>query len=179
MKGYNLLATAERRRLGRACSQLWLNLREVGDANPSVSRTRYRGLLRAKTSLDPEEAVNLLRSHMASSPSKYDLLFRVLPVLSWVPSDLDLIAEEAEKQSARMSLGETYRVTVEKRGTGLRSRELVEAVAGRIDNPVKLVEPDWVVLVEVVGNWTGVSVVKPLATLNIQKEAYALRLKGE
>ncbi len=92
---------------------------------------------------------------------------------------MDLIAEEAEKQSARMSRGETYRVTVEKRGTGLRSRELVEAVAGRIDNPVKLVEPDWVVLVEVVGNWTGVSVVKPRATLNIQKEAYALRLKGE
>ena len=39
--------------------------------------------------------------------------------------------------------------------------------------------PDWVILIEVMGKMTGVSVMHPEGMLNVQKERYALSTKAE
>jgi tRNA(Ser,Leu) C12 N-acetylase TAN1 len=52
-------------------------------------------------------------------------------------------------------------------------------VAEIIDNPVDLENPDWVVLVEILGSETGVSVIKPVDTLNVQKERHRLSTERE
>ncbi|MGB9622527.1 MAG: THUMP domain-containing protein, partial [Candidatus Bathyarchaeia archaeon] len=44
------------------------------------------------------------------------------------------------------------------------------AVASRIDRRVDLENPDWVILIEVFGKTTGVSIVNPKSILNIPKE---------
>ena len=44
---------------------------------------------------------------------------------------------------------------------------------------MNLRDPDWVVLVEILGNETGVSVIKPVDTLNVQKEKYRLSTERE
>ena len=62
-----------------------------------------------------------------------------------------------------------YRVTVNKRATMLRTSEVVEAVASRISRKVNLKNPDWTVLVEIVGEDTGVSVVKQGDVVSIAK----------
>ena len=43
----------------------------------------------------------------------------------------------------------------------LGSSEVIAAIAKEIDNKVDLENPNWVVLVEIVGRWTGISVLKP------------------
>jgi tRNA acetyltransferase TAN1 len=98
----------------------------------------------------------------------------VLPILAWVNTSIDSIVAEVETQKIKILNDDTFRVTVEKRRTQLRSREIIEAVAAVIDNPVDLENPDWVVLIEVMGEHTGVSVVRKEALLNIQKERAAL-----
>jgi len=87
--------------------------------------------------------------------------------------------KEAREQAERMGAEESFRVTLEKRRTRLRSLEVIEPVAEVIDNPVNLRDPDWVVLVEILGNETGVSVIKPVDTLNVQKEKYRLSTERE
>ena len=160
--------------MGAASSQLWMNLRAIGDEEPKVNKTRIRGIIQGYTTLGPVEAIGLLREHMVAEPGRYDKLFRVFPVLSWVNTGIDAIVAEVENQKGKMGEGDTFRVTLEKRRTELRSIEIIDAVAEVVDNVVDLRNPDWVVLIEMMGEKTGVSVVPADAILNVQKERVGL-----
>lgn len=176
---YNLLATTDQLGLSQATSELWMNLRAIGDEETRVDRSRIKGLILAHTGFDPREAVRLLRRHMGEEPGRYSAVYRVMPILAWVNTDVEEIVAEVGRQATRIGEGESFRVTLEKRRTRLRSLEVIEPVAGVIDNPVDLADPDWVVLVEILGGKTGVSVIRPAEKLNIQKERYRLSAEGE
>jgi tRNA acetyltransferase TAN1 len=176
---YNLLATTDQLGLSQATSELWMNLRAIGDDKPKVDRSRIKGLILAYTGFDPQEAVGLLRRHMGKEPDRYSAVYRVMPILAWVNTDVDEIVAEVREQASRIGAGESFRVTLEKRRTRLRSLEVIELVAAVIDNPVDLENPDWVVLVEILGNKTGVSVIRPVDELNVQKERYRLSTERE
>jgi len=176
---YNLLATTDQLGLSQASSELWMNLRAIGDERPRVDRSRIKGLILAYTSLDPREAVRLLRMHMGEEPGRYRAVYRVMPILAWVKTEVEEIVDAVKEQAERMEAGESFRVTLEKRRTRLRSLEVIEPVAEAIDNPVDLEKPDWVVLVEILGNETGVSVIRPVDNLNVQKERHRLSTERE
>lgn len=171
---YNLIATTDKITMSGASSQLWMNLRAVGDPEPKVNKTHVKGIIQGTTTLDPVEAIVLMREHMRSEIERYDKLYRVMPILSWVNTGIDAIVAEVLAQKDRIGEDEKFRVTLEKRKTDLRSREVIEAVAEVIDNPVDLENPDWVVLVEIIGNHTGVSIVRDEALFNVQKERAAI-----
>ncbi len=171
---YNLLATTEKILMGAASSQLWMNLRAIGDPEPRVNKTRIRGLIQGYTTLDPVDAIFLMREHMMAEPERYDKLFRVMPILSWIDTNIEGIVAEVEFQKDRIKEGETFRVTLEKRRTELRSLEVIDAVAAVVDNLVDLENPDWVILIEITGDKTGVSVIPADAMLNVQKERVGL-----
>lgn len=176
---YNLLATTDQLGLSQASSELWMNLRAIGDEKPKVDRSRIKGLILAYTNLDPKEAVHLLRRHMGEEPGRYRAVYRVMPILAWVKTEIEEIVEEVREQAARIGAKESFRVTLEKRRTKLRSRKVIDAVAEKIDRKVDLGEPDWVVLVEIVGKRTGIAVVPREGILSIQKERAQLASKGE
>jgi tRNA acetyltransferase TAN1 len=58
---------------------------------------------------------------------------------------------------------------VEKRFTSIHSRDIIEAVATNVKNKVDLEKPDKVLLIEVLGGFTGVSLVKPSALMSVLK----------
>ena len=178
LSDFNLIATSERGYESEACSELWMLLRAAGDEMPVVDRAPVRGLILARTALDPVEAVRRLRAQLQRHPDDFRTLFRVIPVEAVSPTSLDRIVETAHGLASRIGGDETFRITVEKRRTGLRSREIIDAVAAGIDRKVDLEHPDWIVLIEIVGRYTGVSVVRPDALLNIQKEKARLPVDG-
>jgi len=174
IRDFNLLATSEIRSQSEACSELWMLLRAVGDETPAVDRSPVRGLITARTKLDPVEAIQSLRDELHRSPDSFRVLLRVMPIEAVVRTEIGVLAEAAQGLASKIGEGESFRVTLEKRRTGLRSREIIDAVAEGIERRVDLEEPDWVVLVEIVGNHTGVSVVRPEGLLNVQKERAGL-----
>ncbi|MDX1314887.1 MAG: THUMP domain-containing protein, partial [Eudoraea sp.] len=141
--------------------------------------SRIKGIVMAETSLDPIEAIMKLRKHMESDVGRYDKLFRVFPVIAKVPSDVETIVEEVKKQAGVIEEGQKFRITLEKRETEFRSLEIIEPVAAVIDREVDLTSPDWVVLIEMMGKITGVTVMPPEGMLNVQKETYALTSKAD
>jgi tRNA acetyltransferase TAN1 len=171
---YNLLATAERLYTSKACSGLWMNLRAVGDPEPQVDRSRIRGLILARTTLEPVEAIHMLREHMGAEPGRYENLYRVLPIQVWAKSTPDSIVDALVPMRGRVGQGESFRVTLEKRRTRLNSLEVIEPVAELFERRVDLEKPDWVVLVEILGDDAGVSIIKPGDMLNVQKERVGL-----
>ncbi|MBC8463019.1 THUMP domain-containing protein [Candidatus Bathyarchaeota archaeon] len=176
---YNILATTEKITMSAASSQLWMNLRAIGDPEPKVSRSRIKGIVMAQTTLDPIEAIIKLREHMESEVERYDRLFRVFPIVARVPTEIETIVEEVQRQAGVIEEGQKFRITLEKRETDIRSLEIIEPVAAVIARDVDLKNPDWVILIEVMGKMTGVSVMPPEGMLNVQKERYALSTKAK
>jgi tRNA acetyltransferase TAN1 len=178
IREFNLLATSEIWSESEACSELWMLLRVVGDETPVVDRSPIRGLIAAKTNLEPVEAIGRLRSELVESPEGFRVLLRVMPIEAMVPTNLIGIVDAVHGLASKIGEGESFRVTLEKRRTHLRSREVIDAVAEGIDRRVDLEDYDWNVLIEIVGNITGLAVIPRDGLLNVQKERARLLSKG-
>jgi len=171
---FNLIISCARGLESDACSEMWFLLGEIGDRDPKVEKSEISGLIVAETSLDPFQAVHKLREMLKSSPEEFRYTLKVVPVETVVPARIELIEKAAAELSGKIGENETFRVTVEKRHTGLSTREIIEAVAKHIDRKVSLEKPDKIILIEVMGRVCGVSVIKPDDILSVVKEKQAI-----
>jgi tRNA acetyltransferase TAN1 len=68
---------------------------------------------------------------------------------------------------------DTYRITIEKRGNEIPSKELIGSIAGIIPNKVSLESYDWNVMIQIIGGITGVSILKEediVSTLKLKRD---------
>jgi len=93
-----------------------------------------------------------------------------MPIEAVVATNLEEIKSKATELASNIAENETFRITLEKRFTTLPSREIIDAVAKDIKRKVDLTKPDKVLLIEVVGGLTGVSVIKTESVLSMLKE---------
>ena len=66
----------------------------------------------------------------------------------------------AGKLVKKIKEDESYRITVEKRNHEISSKLIISKLADEIQNKVSLEKPDWVILVEIIGNKTGLAVLR-------------------
>ena len=55
----------------------------------------------------------------------------------------------------------SFKIEVSKRHTSLVSSDVISAIAKNIDNPVDLTNPDNLILIEIIGNKLGISLIAP------------------
>lgn len=170
LNDFNLLLSSPRGRERETCSEIWALFNELGDVAFKVDRTNVIGLVVAKTRLNPFEAVEKLRAILAERPEAFHYTLKVTPIERVVPTDLNAIKNAVGELSTKIGKDEKFRVTVEKRHSELPTIDIVEAAASVIDRKVDLEHPDKIVLVEVLGKLTGISVIKPSDILAIAKE---------
>jgi tRNA acetyltransferase TAN1 len=175
LKDFNLLATTSRGNERQMRYELTYLLKdELGDPEPVVGKTGIRGLVVAKTCIDPCSVIEKFRAMLQEHPYKFRYALRVLPIEKVVPTTLDEIKSAAAELSADIQENETFRVTVEKRYTSLHSRDLIEAVVKGIDETgerkVNLENPDKIMMVQVLGGLTGMALIKPNYVLSVLKE---------
>ncbi len=152
------------------CAELLYLLKAIGDPLPEVTNTGIRGLIAAKTFLSPFDAIEKLRRILVERPYEFRYALRILPIEKVVPTDLDLVKRAVAELSTKIAEHETFRVTVEKRFTAIHSRDFIEAAATGIQRKADLDNPDKILLIEVVGGLTGLSLVKPTDILSVVKE---------
>jgi tRNA acetyltransferase TAN1 len=172
LNDFNLLATTSRGNEEDLCSEIWYLLREMGDEAVEVEKTGVTGLIRVRTALNPFDVVKELREILEKRPWEFRYTLRVIPIERVVRTDLGEIQRAATELASKIGEGETFRVTVEKRFTALSSQEIVEAAAENVERKVDLEKPDKIVLVEVVGRLTGISVIEPREILSVMKEKF-------
>ena len=170
LSDFNLLASTMRGNERQMCHELAFLLKEIGDADPTVAKTGIRGLVVAKTALNPVEAIEKFRAILHERPYEFRYALRIIPVEKVVRTDLEEIKNAGASLAAGIGENETFRVTVEKRFTSLHAQDFIEAVATDINRKVNLSNPDRILLVEVVGGWTGLSLLKPNDVLAVPKE---------
>jgi len=169
VRRFNLIVTTLRGQESLAAIELEDLLRYLGDESPEVSVTNVAGLLTARTSLDPLDVVERVRKIMEDEPWRVGNLMRMIPVEEVVESDVEKISEAVERLSLKIPEGASFRITIEKRHTSLSSSDIIESAAKRINRRVDLKNPDWIVLIEVVGAYTGISVLRPDQIISLAK----------
>jgi tRNA acetyltransferase TAN1 len=153
------------------CYELSYLLKDVlGDPVPVVSKTGIRGLVVAQTNLNPCEVIERFRSILQERPYEFRYALRILPIERVVPTDLNEVRRVAMELAAGIAENESFRVTVEKRFTSLHSRDFIEAAATDIARKADLENPDKILLIEVVGGVTGMSLIEPSDVLAVVKE---------
>ena len=84
------------------------------------------------------------------------------------------IVESVREQIKIMKDTDTYRITIEKRGSEISSKELIDSIAEIIPNKVSLESYDWNVMIQIMGGITGVSILKDeeiLSTLKLKRDS--------
>ena len=171
LEDFNLLATTSRGNEKYMCIELGFLLKEeMGDAAAVVGKTGIRGLVVAKTSLNPFEVIEKFRAILQVRPYEFRYALRIIPIERVVPNDLREIKRAATELAANIGEKDTFRVTVEKRFTSIHSQEFIEAAATGIEREVDLKNPDKILLIEVVAGLTGMSLIKPTQILAVVKE---------
>jgi len=172
LKDFNLLVTTARGNEEDACSEMWYLLGEIGDSAAKVDKTGITGIIAAKSAFNPFEVIEKLRTILKERPYEFRYTLRAIPIEKVVRTDLGEIERAATELGAKIGENETFRVTVEKRFTETPLKDIIEAAAVNIERRVDLNNPDKIVLVEVLGGLTGISVVKPTEILSVMKERF-------
>lgn len=98
---------------------------------------------------------------LKEEPWRFKYILRVLPIEKVVQAELDIIRRYIREISVRIKPLQTFRITVEKRHSSINSNCLIRGIGSEIDRKVNLSNPDWTILVEVIRNIAGLSIVKP------------------
>ena len=162
MMMFNLIITTFKHGEDEALTEILNVLKKFGDYRPQISKTQISGVVLGHTRLDPLNVILKLKSLINTDPWEVRYILRVIPVERVTPTDLRLISLVVKSLVLKIRDNETFRITIEKRHSGLRSNEIITAIAEEIScNKVDLEKPDWIILVEIVGQFTGISVIRP------------------
>jgi tRNA acetyltransferase TAN1 len=168
---FNLLATTMRGNERPMCNELLYMLKEeLGDVQAQTAKTKIRGLIVGKTSLDPVEVVGKFRNILTERPYEFRYALRIVPIQIVVLTDLSEIKKSAQELASKIGENQSFRVTVEKRFTEFHSKDIIEAAAGDLNRRVDLKNPDWILQIEILGRLTGISLLKPNDVLAVVKE---------
>jgi tRNA acetyltransferase TAN1 len=149
---------------------MWYLLGEVGDRGSNIETTQVIGLVVAKTKLDPVKAIHALRTLFKDRPWEFKYTLKLVPIQRVVPAQIPEIETAALEVAKSIAVNEKFRITIEKRHTALSSKPIIDCVAKKIDRSVDLDEPDKILLIEIIGELAGLSLLTPNDILSVERE---------
>lgn len=165
----NLIVTCARHLEPETEEELKGFLDEFGDPEPEITITSMSGILTAKTKLDPVEVVRKIKEMLLDEPWSVRYCLRIIPIQRVVETRIEEIEKAVEELAVNISKDEKYRISIEKRNSEMSSKDIITKIASKIKNQVSLEFPDKIVLIEILGNKTGVSVLKKSDVLSTEK----------
>lgn len=165
----DLIVTCPRHFEEDAAKEVGALFERFGMEPPGISITGMPGILTVETGEDPVRVAGAVAGVISDEPWSVRYSQRIIPIHREVGCDVAGIVGGVRGIMHMLGEGHTYRITVEKRDSGLSSREIISEVAGIIPNRVSLKDPDRVVLVEILGSRAGVSVVRPDDVVSVER----------
>jgi tRNA acetyltransferase TAN1 len=144
-------------------------LNEYGDQRPEIYRSEMRGILFVNTSKDTSKIIDWVKIRISEEPWFIRYCLRIIPIQTEADTDIEKIKQSVQKLKNIIQKTDSYRITIEKRNSDISSKEIIVEVANIFLNKVSLNEPDWIVLIEIFGNKTGVSILKNNGMFSLEK----------
>ena len=166
----NLLITCQRNLEEQTIDEIRNLLDEFGDSNPKISKTEFSGIIQVNTIIDTIEVITKIREKISEEPWLIRFCSRLIPIQKECESNLNVIRNEIAKMIFCINKDQTYRITIEKRNSQMKSQEIVSHIADLIPNKVSLEYPDWEIVIQIMGKITGIGIVPKNSILSVNRE---------
>lgn len=170
----NLIITCPRHFEEEASEEVKRILIELGDQEPKIIISSMPGILTGITSLNPIESIEKIREKILDEPWSVRYCLRIIPIQGVCKTNIKEIEDEVLKRIGVIKSEDSYRITIEKRNSKVSSDEIISKIAKNILNRVSLDSPDWVILIEIIGDEAGVSVIRNNNILSVEKTKRSL-----
>jgi len=134
----------------------------------TIDRSAYDGVIEVGVE-NPKALMSFITEFVRSEPFKVRFIMRIIPVDKVVDTKVEDIVRAVKELAPAIGPGETFRITIEARDSPYKDRELIDAIADAVDREVDLDSPDKVVLLQIFGEYAGISVISPHDIISIQK----------
>ena len=165
----NLIVTCARNLEGETEDELIDILDEFGDSDVKISVSNMSGIITVQTKLDPIDVVRKMKKMLLDEPWSIRYCLRVIPIQKTIETKINEIEKIILSMSDKIEEKESYKILIEKRNSDISSKEIITKVANKIKNKVSLDFPDKVILIEILGIVTGISVLKNSDILSLEK----------
>ena len=165
----NLIITCARHLESETRQEITNILGKIGDPEPKITITNMSGILTAETKLEPIEVIKKIKEMILDEPWCIRYSLRIIPIQKVTETKIESIDDGITDLIRLISDEESYRISIEKRNSDISSQELISRIAKKIKNKVSLEFPDKVILIEVLGNKTGIAILKKTDILSIEK----------
>ena len=165
-----LIITCQRNLEEQTINEVSTSLDEFGDSDSKVSKTEFSGIIKADTSLDTIEVINKIRKKISDEPWLIRFCSRLIPIEKECESNLSTINNEIKNMISCIKMEHSYRITIEKRDSQMKSKDIVTQIADLIPNKVSLEHPDWEIVIQVMGETTGLGILPKNSILSVNRE---------
>ena len=166
----NLIITCQRNLEDPTILEAQNMLERFGDVDAIIEKTVFSGIIQAQTSLDNIKVLDDFRELIDDEPWLIKYCSRIIPIQAECESKLDEITNKAIELSHVMKKDQTYRITIEKRHSSLHTKDIISNIADSISNKVSLENSDWEIIVQVLRDKTGISVIPPYTILSVDRQ---------
>ena len=165
----NLLVTCARNLESETEDEIKKILNECGDQEAEIYQTDMRGILSVNTKSETPEIIDWVKQKVNEEPWFIRYCLRIIPIQLECDTDIKKIKQNVEKLKNVIQKNDSYRITIEKRNTNISSKEIITEVANLFPNKVSLDEPNWIILIEILGNKTGLSILRNDGIFSLEK----------
>ena len=165
----NLIITCSRHFEEEAASEISNILGYLGEQKATITISEFSGIVTVQTMLDPFFVVKKIQEKILDEPWGVRYCLRFIPVQETVFTQKDDIVKAVLNHVGLIKPEDAYRITIEKRHSAISTMEIIDAIANEIPNKVSLEKFDWIILVEILGNKTGVSILRDDDIVSTQK----------
>ena len=144
-------------------------LNNFGDSNPNILKTKFSGIIKIDTCLDLVELVEKLKTKIENEPWELRYCSRIIPIQKICQTDLEVIKQNIIVFIPSILPNQTYRISIEKRDSKLVRNDIISNIANLLINNVSLEKPDWEIIIQIIGDETGISIMPKNSILSISK----------
>ena len=155
----SLLITCPRNLESKAEKEIFQILDEFGD-NTKISKNHYSGII---------EIVEKIREKISNEPWELRYCARIIPIQKKCESNLEFIKQNVIELITCIKPNDSYKISLEKRDSKLIRNEIIANIANLLPNKVSLENPDWEILIQILGTETGISVMPEKSVLSVSK----------
>ena len=165
----NLLVTCARNLETETKNEIEKILGEIGDQEPEILNVGMRGILMVNTNIESSKIITWVKDKVVEEPWFIRYCLRMIPIQTITETEMSKITENVTELKNVIKQNDSYRITIEKRNTDMSSTEIITEIAKIFPNEVSLNQPDWVILIEILGDKTGISILKDSEMFSLDK----------
>jgi tRNA acetyltransferase TAN1 len=160
LRDFNLIVTTQRGNERNCVREVTMLVDEVGGPETRLRKTRFPGLIVGAVKGDPVDLLRRIRPLIETDP--WDLRFaqKLVPIQKNVVADIPSIKEAVGELAHLIPDGASFKIAVNKRGSDLRTIEVIREAASKVERRVDLESPDKVIQIEIIDDVAGISLIQ-------------------